>query len=101
MNTWFNISRLCIDIEARLPKGIKPLAGSALVQFTICGLYSIIGRLQSTLTKARVPREKMDFVIAFAEALLSLTSSREDLIMIQTIATEILKLDSQSYDIFE
>ncbi len=87
-----------MDIEARLPKGVKPLAGSALVHITICGLYAIIGRLQATLTKANVPREKLDFVIAFGEALVNIQNSREDLIMIQSIATEILKLDDQNFE---
>jgi hypothetical protein len=49
------------------------------------------------LTRARVHREKLDFVIAFGEALLNLKSDRDDLAYIQTIATEILKIDATNY----
>jgi hypothetical protein len=33
------VLRLCLEIESRLPSSVKPLAGSALVQMIICGLY--------------------------------------------------------------
>ena len=89
--------RLCLEIESRIPVGVKPLANSVLVQLIVCGLYGIVSRLQFALTRARVPRETLDFVIAFGEALLNLKSDREDLVPIQNIATELIRMDAEAY----
>ena len=49
--------------------------------------------------EALINREKLDFIIAFGEGLLNLKSDREDLLQIQTIASEILKMDSEKLKI--
>jgi hypothetical protein len=44
--------------------------------------------------KEKVAREKLDFLIAFGEALNNLEPGREDLLLLQTTATEIIKKET-------
>ena len=61
-------------------------------------LYSITVvnnfRLQQAARKEKVAREKLDFLIAFGEALNNLDPEREDLQQLQTTATEILRKEA-------
>ena len=59
----------------------------------------IIFILALSKAEALINREKLDFIIAFGEGLLNLKSDREDLLQIQTIASEILKMDSEKLKI--
>ena len=51
-------------------------------------------RLQLAARKEKVAREKLDFLIAFGEALNNLESGRPDLLSIQAAAAEILKKEN-------
>ena len=62
-------------------------------------IISIIFILALSKAEALINREKLDFIIAFGEGLLNLKSDREDLLQIQTIASEILKMDSEKLKI--
>lgn len=67
------VLHLCfVDVGPRLPAKVGPLAGSVFVQVAICTLYGIVGRLQNVMRAAKVGREKVDFIIAFGEALVNL-----------------------------
>ena len=72
------ILKVCYDnIQNRLPHGVEPLDNCCFTHVLVCALYGMIMRLQNVLTREKVSREKLDFVIAFGEALISLDSSTE------------------------
>ena len=85
------VLRVCMnDIQNRLPSGVEPLNNSVIVHVMISALYGIVCKLQSVLKREKVPKEKLDFVIAFGEALINLDTSA-DLTELNNAAKETLK----------
>ena len=64
-----SLIRLCLDIETRLPRNVRPLCNSVMIHIVVACLYNIISRVQQAARKEKVAREKLDFLIAFGEAL--------------------------------
>ena len=89
------VLRVCMnDIQNRLPSGVEPLNNSVIVHVMISALYGIICKLQTVLKREKVPKEKLDFVIAFGEALINLDTSA-DLTELHNSAKETLKEEDQ------
>ncbi len=57
------------EIDYRLPRNVRPLCNSVLIHIVVACLYNIISRVQQAARKEKVAREKLDFLIAFGEAL--------------------------------
>ena len=85
------VLRVCInDVQNRLPHGVEPLSNSVIVHVMISAVYGIVCKLQAVLKRENVSKEKLDFVIAFGEALINLESS-SDLTKLDDAANETLK----------
>lgn len=74
-------------ISEFLPETVTPLGKSVLTHMIICSVHGVIVQAQPILKKLRVAKEKLDFVVAFGEALCNLENSIE-LLKIQDIADE-------------
>ncbi|XP_040583723.1 uncharacterized protein [Lepeophtheirus salmonis] len=55
----------------------EPLCGSVHLHFLFTSLYGIVLRLQYLLKQGKLQREKLDFIIAYGEALCSLRPSSQ------------------------
>ena len=85
------VLRVCIsDIQSRLPSGVEPLNNSVIVHVMISAVYGVICKLQTVLKREKVPKEKLDFIIAFGEALINLDTS-SDLTELNNAAKETLQ----------
>ena len=85
------VLRVCInDIQNRLPNGVEPLNNSVIVHVMISAVYGIVSKLQTVLKREKVSKEKLDFIIAFGEALINLDSS-SDLTELDHAAKETLQ----------
>ena len=72
------IIRLCMNnVQNRLPHGVEPLNNCVFTHILICALYDVNYRLQNVLQRENCPKEKVDFIIAFGEALVNLDSRSE------------------------
>ena len=78
------------DIQNRLPHGVEPLNNSVIVHVMISAVYGIVSKLQTVLKREKVPKEKLDFVIAFGEALINMEAS-SDLNELEKAAKDTLK----------
>ena len=85
------VLRVCInDIQNRLPNGVEPLNNSVIVHVMISAVYGIVCKLQTVLKREKVSKEKLDFIIAFGEALINLDTS-SDLTDLDKAAKETLQ----------
>ena len=92
------VLRVCInDIQSRLPSGVEPLSKSVIVHVMISAVYSVVCKLQNVLKREKVSKEKLDFVIAFGEALINLDTS-SDLTELANAAKEALQEADQFED---
>ena len=66
------LAHLLLQIDSELPSNVKPLAGSVCSHILFATIYTSISNLLPELRKARVGREKIDFLIAFCENLCNL-----------------------------
>ena len=66
------LGHLLLQIDSELPSNVKSLAGSACSHILFATIYTSISNLLPELRKARVAREKIDFLIAFCENLCNL-----------------------------
>ncbi|XP_059095206.1 LOW QUALITY PROTEIN: uncharacterized protein LOC131889983 [Tigriopus californicus] len=64
-----SVLKLCKRLDEIVPKPVRPLSKSTLSQLLVCSLYGIIEGLQPWLRRRKFSREKIDFVLAFNEAL--------------------------------
>ena len=84
------VLRVCInDIQNRLPSGVEPLSNSVIVHVMVSAVYGVVCKLQSVLKREKISKEKLDFVIAFGEALINLDTSA-DLTELNNAAKEAL-----------
>eukprot|EP00095_Tigriopus_kingsejongensis_P008675 maker-scaffold72_size415059-snap-gene-2.24 protein:Tk08675 transcript:maker-scaffold72_size415059-snap-gene-2.24-mRNA-1 annotation:"hypothetical protein L798_07241" len=90
---------LCKHLDQLVPPAVKPLCKSTITHLLICSLYGTIEGLQPWLKRKKFPREKMNFFIAFNEALCNLGNSVE-LIQIQSSVDNVLTeiRDSRVHD---
>ena len=85
------VLRVCMnDIQNRLPSGVEPLNNSVIVHVMVSAVYGVVCKLQSVLKREKVSKEKLDFIIAFGEALINLDTS-SDLTELHNAAKETLK----------
>ena len=68
--------------------------GSVLVQMIVCGFYGMVAKLQYPLSKNRVTRDKIDYILAFGEAVLNIGNEQPELADIKAMATEIIQMES-------
>ena len=66
------LAHLLLQINSKLPSNVKSLGGSACSHIIFATIYTSISNLLPELRKARVGREKIDFLIAFCENLCNL-----------------------------
>ena len=85
-----SLAHLLASLQALLPPGIHPLADSAPAHLLLAALYSSISRLLPALRKARIQKEKLDFLIAVCESLCTVDSVA-DLAWIQPCLEQELK----------
>ena len=60
----------------------------------ICGIYGIAAKLQYPLSKNRVTRDKIDYTLAFGEAVLNIGNEQPELADIKSMASEIIRMES-------
>ena len=73
------------------------LTGSVLVQMIVCGIYGIVHKLQYPLSnelKNRVTRDKIDYILAFGEAVLNIGNEQPELANIKSMASDIINMES-------
>jgi len=67
-----SLCHLLLRIDSQLPQNVNSLGGSACSHIIFATIYTSISNLLPELRKARVAREKIDFLIAFCENLCNL-----------------------------
>lgn len=82
-----SVLELCKRLDETVPKPVKPLGKSTLCQLLVCSLYGLIEGLQPWLRRRKFSREKIDFVIAFNEALCQIDTCVEVLNIQQSADT--------------
>ena len=71
------------------------LTGSVLVQMIVCGIYGIVHKLQYPLSQNRVvTRDKIDYILAFGEAVLNIGNEQPELADIKSMASDIINMES-------
>ena len=75
-----------------VPKKINPIGGSIETHFIFASLYGIVDRLRSHLrNNLHIKREKLDFLIAFGEALCSPPEPSPDIKAINDVIRQLLR----------
>ena len=63
----------------------------------VCGIYGIVHKLQYPLSnelKNRVTRDKIDYILAFGEAVLNIGNEQPELANIKSMASDIINMES-------
>ena len=87
------VFRLCLEIESKIKNEVRPIADSVLAQLIVSALYSLAVRIQQHLVETKGPRDKVDYMLAFAETLLNLHEEIKYLTHLQTLAVDIIRRD--------
>lgn len=96
------IFRLSKEIETKAKAGnIRPIADSVLAQLIVSVLYGLVTRIQTSLNQSKASRDKMDYLLAFSEALLNLHEEVKFLQHLQNLATDLTKQNHQNEDVKE
>ena len=87
------IFRLCQEIETKteVAGNIRPIADSVLAQLIVSVLYGLVARIETSLSQSKVQRDKMDYLLAFSEALLNLHEEVKFLQHLQNVAMNLTK----------
>ena len=61
----------------------------------VCGIYGIVHKLQYPLSQNRVvTRDKIDYILAFGEAVLNIGNEQPELANIKSMASDIITMES-------
>ena len=60
----------------------------------VCGIYGIVHKLQYPLSKNGVTRDKIDYILAFGEAVLNIGNEQPEVANIKSMASDIINMES-------
>ena len=60
----------------------------------VSGIYGFVHKLQYPLSKKSVTRDKIDYILAFGEAVLNIGNEQPELANIKSMASNIINMES-------